>query len=338
MTRLEELQQKSSAGKITPKEFMELKNLGAEPASPLPTASGSKALGIDQTIKTEDQIKKNMQDTAQSTITKINPKKPIKGLDTSTNTRDPVVPGKVEQSVIDKDKVDELTAQKLEHIAAGDFPGEKAVLPEPTPTPTPEPAPVVDTTPAPVSAPPVSAPPEVQEPIVSDTMEAPAIQTPAVGEMPDAQIASEVLAPEDKKSGFGNMLKELAGKYGVPMLEILQAVGYQRGGINKPTLLEKRYEQAIADKERAFMTQLEKDKLAAEDVAANKRLKLQQEFEAQENAITRLAEKQARGEELSSREKIALMSAEAVKAARAATAADKAENAPPVITPSLLPE
>jgi hypothetical protein len=128
--------------------------------------------------------------------------------------------------------------------------------------------------------------------------------------------SEELPKATDSKKKFGDILKDLAGKYGVPILEIIQAVGYQRGGINKPTLLDQKYQEKLDQQEKEWAKKLEDEKTARDEATYQRRITEQRAWEAQQAELNRIADKAARGEELTAREKIAKMQLDASRAAR----------------------
>lgn len=65
--------------------------------------------------------------------------------------------------------------------------------------------------------------------------------TPEAAELP--RVGQAEAKEEEKQKSFGEMLKKLAEKVGVPLLHLIQAGAYGYGGINKPTVLERLKEQ-----------------------------------------------------------------------------------------------
>lgn len=112
---------------------------------------------------------------------------------------------------------------------------------------------------------------------------------------------------EQKGQGFGDMLSGLAKNYGVPLLDILQAVGYQRGGITAPTNLQNKYTEGLRQKERDFAAKLEADRAARDEAAYQKRNADQRAWEEQQAQENRAYQKKLSDAEIASREKIAGM-------------------------------
>lgn len=159
--------------------------------------------------------------------------------------------------------------------------------------------------PASAPAPVASAPtPEPEPEIMTVDSSAPMV---GASDIPKKELPK----PTDGKKKFGDKLKELAGKYGVPLLEIIQAVGYQKGGIDKPTRIEQKYQEKLDQAEKDWVKKLEDEKLTREEETYNKRITEQRTWETQQAELNRIADKEARGEELTSREKIAKMQIEA---------------------------
>ena len=181
---------------------------------------------------------------------------------------------------------------------------------------------MVELPPVPTGAPAPAKPAPAPAPAV----EPPKPAEPAKDEIPyEATMASsaptEPKAEAPKKKKFGEMAGDLYKKYGVPVLDILQAVGYQRGGITKPTNIENKYQERLAQDERDYQKKLEEDRASREEATYQKRIADQRTWESQQAELARIAEKEARGEELSSREKIARMQIEATRAAARASGA-----------------
>jgi hypothetical protein len=338
MTRVEELQAKARAGSMTPAEKLEMSNLAA---GNNPPATGVTAVGANPAIltMTPEQMAASEQKKAQETIANVNGKQPLKGLETPTAPAMTVDKNKIKEDwdtgakssiasdIKDKGKVDQKVATDLESLAANKYVG----LNKPEDINDPELAKLYDaqhnsaTIPGtsnveklPVfpgtegSAPEVKKtdssikPPDKKAANLSFT---PTTVAPMNQKAEQTENIPDVVTDKDKKSGFGDKLKELGMKYGIPLLEILQAVGYQRGGINKPTILEQKFENALAQKQQEYVQNLETKRQEIEAARQDKATQQQQDFTANQNDLNRIADKQALGAELSMREKLALMTA-----------------------------
>ena len=132
--------------------------------------------------------------------------------------------------------------------------------------------------------------------------------------------------PVKDKRKFGEVIKELASKYGVPLLEMLEAVGKYRGGITTPTVIEKKYTAKLQKEEADYVNKLAEYKSKSDEERQQKLLERQQAFEAEQNELNRIADKEARGIELSSKEKL-------LKMELAASGAAKKSSAPASIIP-----
>jgi len=331
MTRIEELQAKARAGSMTPAEKLEMSNLAA---GNKPTAAGANPAILTMT---PEQMAASEQKKAQETIAKVNGKQPLKGLETPTAPAMTVDKNKIKEDwdtsakssiasdIKDKGKVDQKVATDLESLAAGKYVG----LNKPEDINDPELAKLYEaqhnsatiTGPSNVeklpafpgtegSAPEVKKtdssikPPDKKSVNLSFT---PTTAAPITQKAEQTENIPDVVTDKDKKSGFGDKLKELGMKYGVPLLEILQAVGYQRGGINKPTILEQKFESALAQKQQEYIDNLEAKRKEMDYARQDKATKQQQDFTADQNELSRIADKQNLGLELTNREKLALI-------------------------------
>lgn len=128
-------------------------------------------------------------------------------------------------------------------------------------------------------------------------------------------VSEKKPAEEKKEPTFGEKLRKLAVDYGVPILDLLQGAASGYTGSTKETALDKRLAEQAKQKERDFMAHLQE----LQDQKDEERLARQREFEAQQNELNRLAEKEAAGQELSMREKIARMQLAASRASAPAS-------------------
>ena len=336
MTRVEELQAKARAGSMTPAEKLEMSNLAA---GNKPTATGVTAAGANPAIltMTPEQMAASEQKKAQETIAKVNGKQPLKGLETPTAPAMTVDKNKIKEDwdtgakssiasdIKDKGKVDQKVATDLESLASDKYVG----LNKPEDINDPELAKLYDAQHNSATIPGTSnieklpafpgtegSAPEVKKTDSSikptdkkavNLSFTPTTAAPITQKAEQTESIPDVVTDKDKKSGFGDKLKELGMKYGTPLLEILQAVGYQRGGINKPTILEQKFEDALAQKQQEYVQNLETKRQEIEAARQDKATLQQQDFTANQNELNRIAEKQALGQELTSREKIASM-------------------------------
>ena len=148
----------------------------------------------------------------------------------------------------------------------------------------------------------------------------PKVEAPA----PEAPKTETPILDADKpvkdKRKFGEVIKELATKYGVPLLEMLEAVGKYRGGITTPTVIEKKYTAKLQKEEADYVNKLAEYKSKSDEERQLKLLERQQAFEAEQNELNRIADKEARGIELSSKEKLLKMELAASGAAKKSAA------------------
>ena len=148
----------------------------------------------------------------------------------------------------------------------------------------------------------------------------PKVEAPA----PEAPKTETPILDADKpvkdKRKFGEVIKELASKYGVPLLEMLEAVGKYRGGITTPTVIEKKYTAKLQKEEADYVNKLAEYKSKSDEERQQKLLERQQAFEAEQNELNRIADKEARGIELSSKEKLLKMELAASGAAKKSAA------------------
>ena len=133
--------------------------------------------------------------------------------------------------------------------------------------------------------------------------------------MVPTEPAPQVDEEPKKKKKFGEMATELYNKYGVPFLEIVEAVGKQRGGIDKPTMLDKKYQEKLAQQEREFAKRLEEEKTAREEATYAKRIADQRAWQEAQDKITRDYETAQTQAGYGQQEKILRMQLEAQRAA-----------------------
>lgn len=156
------------------------------------------------------------------------------------------------------------------------------------------------------------------------------------------EIKQELKTAKYPDPAFGQKLKDLAGKFGMGILDILEAVGYQRGGISKQTNLEKRYLEKLDAEQKAYMAKLESDRMAREEEQYARRsgeerqyqtgqAEAERAFAAQQKEADRIADKEAQGIALSAQEKMLKMEI----AGRQAAAQQSASPKPPA---SLIPQ
>ncbi len=167
--------------------------------------------------------------------------------------------------------------------------------------------------------------PKAEAPVASapEAPEAPAPEAP-VEEDPHAEATmvgagggAPAPAEEKPKPKFGDKLKDLYGKYGVPFLEIVEAVGKQRGDIDKPTALDRKYQEKLDKAQKEYMERLEKEREAREESTYQKRIAEERKWQAEQAAANRAADTAARREELTAREKLLQMQLAAQKGAAA---------------------
>lgn len=201
-----------------------------------------------------------------------------------------------------------------------------ALTPQPEPKPVVEPMaeaapdpsieyPMTETTPAPEAPKPEAPAPEAPKP------EAPAPEAPpseATTVDVDSGVKEEAKAiATEKKPGWKDKIKDLGTKYGVPMLEIFQAIAHQRSGAGGDTILDKKYQEKLEAKQREYMENLEKQREEREAAQYEKRIAAERAWQEQQAAANRAADVAARREELSSREKLLQMQLAAQKGAAA---------------------
>ena len=171
---------------------------------------------------------------------------------------------------------------------------------------------------------------KVKTPVVEKAPVAKATETPVTTVTTEATKSDtpklDANEPVKDKKSFGAVLKELASKYGVPLLEMLEAVGKYRGGITTPTVIEKKYTEKLEKEQADYINKLAEARSVAEQERQNKLLERQQEFQAKQAELERIADKEARGLELSSKEKL-------FKMELAASGASKKSAAPASIIP-----
>lgn len=269
MADINTLTAKMRAGTATPAEIAELKGLLSKPKSFAETQSTPSL--------TPDTVKAGMQAQAKKELS-------LAQSDSDKPTEQQLT-GR--EDFPNKRKIDKETKGRMEKIAAGDFSefeGGVGVKPAATPTV------------APTVAKPIVAPKATSATITKE------VTLPK--EEIKAAIADETSGEDGKKLTFGEKIKKLATTYGVPVLEILQAVGYQRGGIDKPTLLEQEFQAKLDKEEKDYMDRLEEKKLAAQQKYQNDILKQQQDFEANQASLDRIAAKEAAGAKLTAEERL----------------------------------
>lgn len=122
-------------------------------------------------------------------------------------------------------------------------------------------------------------------------------------------------AEPPKKKKFGEMAGELYNKYGVPLLGIIEAVGKQRGKIDTPTYLDKKYAEKLTQQEREYAKRLEEERSAREEAAVAKRLAEQRAWEQQQEAARQAFETGQTAGSYTQQEKLLRMQLEAQRAA-----------------------
>jgi len=321
MTRIEELQAKARTGSLAPAEKLEMSNLAkvtpTTMAQTVPTKTASQVSAATEAAKEQEYEpkKKNLMATIADTVGgAVN--KGLDKLDTMVHgdpnlydqdgsvtnkdvesmkfamPKDPYVGRPAdEKDMNDYRKLAESMGRQGYSNVGDTTSSQHNIYPE-FPT-LHEPAPTV-------------SPPE-KKTIGASFSPAPSTQVASQAEMVPGEKLPDVVSEKDKKSGFGDKLKELGMKYGVPLLEILQAVGYQRGGINKPTILEQKFESALAQKQQEYIDNLEAKRKEMDYARQDKATKQQQDFTADQNELSRIADKQNLGLELTNREKLALI-------------------------------
>ena len=276
MDRITELTNKMRAGQATPADVAELKGLMASPQK----------FGAPKPLASEPEIKKNMSSEAQ------------KALNLSAMAEKPTEAQLTGRAPFtDKSyKLDNKTKANAEKIAAGDFGPvvnsekvakyQKDIEEKRLQQPTIELAQPDKVAPKSVAA----VKPQVKEEIKT--------------EEPKTEPAKE---EGKKKSSFSDKLKKLGTTYGLGALDILQAVGYQRGNINKPTNVDLKYQAKLNKEEKDYIASLDAQKLKAQQAAQIELNRQQQEFDASQAALDRLALKESTGAKLSSEERMLRM-------------------------------
>jgi len=277
MDRIAELTNKMRAGQATPADVAELKGLMASPQK----------FGAPKPLASEPEIKKNMSSEAQ------------KALNLSAMAEKPTEAQLTGRAPFTHKsyKLDNKTKANAEKIAAGDFGPvvnsekvakyQKDIEEKRLQQPTIELAQPDKVAPKSVAA----VKPQVKEEIKT---EEPKTTEPAKEE-------------GKKKSSFGEKLKKLGTTYGLGALDILQAVGYQRGNINKPTNVDLKYQAKLNKEEKDYIASLDAQKLKAQQAAQIELNKQQQEFDAAQAALDRLALKESTGAKLSAEERMLRM-------------------------------
>lgn len=348
MKRIEELTAKIRSGKFTPEEKAEMERLLKEQmdwAKKNPAASMEATRAFELMKKTPEQMKAEYEaaktEAAASGI-KFDPtasaalrEEGLKaGLDESILPKPPSkLTREQEQARTDYGKsIREKAIAEGKSVAVADamaleaynswYPEMKdsGVMPEAAPDPSVEypmsetPAP---TTPVPSPASPAPEP-KKETPVVPEApmIEDPHAEATMVGAGGGVKEEAAAIAAE-KKPGWKDKIKDLGTKYGVPMLEILEAVGKQRGGIDKPTMLDKKYQEKLEAKQREYMENLEKQREEREAAQYEKRTAAERAWQEQQAIANRAADVAARREELSSREKLLQMQLAAQKGAAA---------------------
>jgi len=133
---------------------------------------------------------------------------------------------------------------------------------------------------------------------------------PAPVQVHTSDIAPVVKGEEpvvDTKQKFGATMKELAKKYGVGLLEVIEAVGKYKGGITTPTTLDRKYQAKLAADQQALVDKLETARTASSEASRAKEIAQQQAFTSNENVLNRIADKEAQGIALNAQEKLTKM-------------------------------
>lgn len=349
MKRIEELTAKIRSGKFTPEEKAEMERLLKEQmdwAKKNPAASMEAMETMKLLKKTPEEMKAEYEaaqakaaaagvrfDPTASTVLREEGVKA--GLDESVLPKPVTPPSKLtkeqEQARTDYGKaVRERAVAEGKSVAVADamaleaynswYPEMKdsGVMPEAAPDPSVE-YPMAETpAPKPEAPAPLAPEPKPEVPAVPEAPveEDPHAEATMVGAGNAVKEEAKAIA-EEKKPGWKDKIKDLGTKYGVPMLEILEAVGKQRGGIDKPTMLDKKYQEKLEAKQREYMENLEKQKEEREAAQYEKRTAAERAWQEQQAIANRAADVAARREELSSREKLLQMQLAAQKGAAA---------------------
>lgn len=278
--RIKQLTEKARTGSLSMDEKNELTGL-LKPTPP--PVSGPDALGTKMpTISEEEFNQKVKEEMARKPTTIVTAKSDQLGS----------IPKVVELPSKNMDKYqNEIEAGRLNRATVPSESNEGKLPPFPIMNKTEEPVAKVN----PVAATKTEVP--VVEKVAEPAAEVAKSETPTL----DAD------KPVKDKKGFGTVIKELATKYGVPLLEILEAVGKYRGGITTPTVIERKYAAQLEKEQADYMNKLSEARATAEEERQNKLLERQQAFEASQNELNRIADKEARGIELSSKEKLLKM-------------------------------
>lgn len=357
MKRIEELTAKIRSGKFTPEEKAEMERLLKEQmdwAKKNPAASMEAMRTMELLKKTPEEMKAEYeaaQAKAAAAGVRFDPtastalrEEGVKaGLDESVLPKPVTPPSKLtreqEQARTDYGKaVRERAVAEGKSVAVADamaleaynswYPEMKdsGVMPEAAPDPsveypmaeTPAPKPAI---PAPEPKPAAPVVPEVDGRGYGDkTREFEEVMDAARDEpymAPEAAKEEAKAIAEEKKPGWKDKIKDLGTKYGVPMLEILEAVGKQRGGIDKPTALDRKYQEKLDKAQKEYMENLEKQREEREAAQYEKRTAAERAWQEQQAIANRAADVAARKEELSSREKLLQMQLAAQKGAAA---------------------
>lgn len=165
--------------------------------------------------------------------------------------------------------------------------------------------------------PPVKAKPAVSAPSTAPVAKEPdSTATQVVEDQKPATPTLDADKPVKDKKGFGAVMKDLASKYGVPLLEMLEVVGKYRGGITTPTVIEKKYAEKLEKEQADYVNRLSEARAAAEQDRQEKLMERKYAFEEKQAELARIAEKEARGEELSAKEKLFRMELAASSASK----------------------
>lgn len=178
--------------------------------------------------------------------------------------------------------------------------------------------PPVPAAPAPAPAPATAAPAPAPTPVADDRG-----YGDRTREFEEAESNREPMVPTEpspkaepqKKKKFGEMAGELYNKYGVPFLEIVEAVGKQRGGIDKPTMLDKKYAEKLEQQQRDYAKKLEEEKAAREEASYAKRIADQRAWEEAQAKAARDYEAAQTQAGYGQQEKLLKMQLEAQRAA-----------------------
>ena len=259
MTRLQELQAKSQTGKMTPADIAEMKAIMSAPvttqsiAATAPTATIPENKPVNQNMVTgtpltdQQKLAISMHDTGTSDLGGL---KNATADDTMRGASGIEKPAQK----TDLQKVSESMGPGYSHV--GDLGNQST--------------PAVSTAPSTFDA--------------GKVLGVPMAMTNGAFIGKESPQPVETTAPEQKgKIDWGGLAK----KFGVGLLDVVEAVGKQRGGITSPTSLQTRTNASLAQKQQDFINNLEMKRAEAAAKTQAGLVGNQQTFEAGQNDLAR---------------------------------------------------